>query len=180
MIPFIFAATEEAESTGGASALGLSFSAFLIQMITFIIVFLILNKYAFKPIGKKLEERRQVIEDGVKMGLQLEKEKKQQDEEIAKITRDARHEADKIIATGHKEARAIMADTEKATARKVETMITDAEARINEESEQAKLKVEKDIINLVSEATEALVGEKVDPKKDAELIDKILKGRIKK
>lgn len=184
MIPFIIATTEQAaeaaESTSGASALGLSLSAFLIQMITFIIVFMILNKYAFKPIGKKLEERRQVIEDGVKMGLQLEKEKKQQDVEIAKITRDARHEADKIIATGHKEARSIMSDTEKATARKVETMLADAEVRIEEESEQARQKLEKDIVGLISEATEALVGEKVDTKKDAELIDKILKGRTKK
>lgn len=180
MIPIIFAATEESGSTGGAEALGLSFSAFLIQLITFVIVFLILNRFAFKPIVKKLEERRQVIEDGVKMGLELEKERLALDAEIIKIKRDARHEADKIIATGHKEARSIMSDTEKATARKVETMITDAEARIEEESEQARLSLEKDIVGLISEATEALVGEKVDTKKDAELIDKILKGRRKK
>ena len=180
MIPFIIAATEEAESIGGAEALGLSFSAFLIQLITFVIVFLILNRFAFKPIVKKLEERRQVIEDGVKMGLELEKERKELDAEVVKITRDARHEADKIIATGHKEARSVMSDSEKATARKVETMITDAEARIEEESEQARLGLEKDIVGLISEATEALVGEKVDTKKDAELIDKILKGRMKK
>jgi F-type H+-transporting ATPase subunit b len=180
MAPFIIAATEETGSTGGAEALGLSFSAFLIQLITFVIVFLILNKFAFKPIGKKLEERRKVIDDGVKLGLELEKEREALKKEVAEIERDARHEADKIIATGHKEARAIMSETEKATARKTETMITDAEARIEEESLQAKLSLEKDIVGLISEATEALVGEKVDPKKDAELIDKILKGRMKK
>jgi F-type H+-transporting ATPase subunit b len=180
MAPFIIAATEETGSTGGAEALGLSFSAFLIQLITFVIVFLILNKFAFKPIGKKLEERRKVIDDGVKLGLELEKEREALKKEVAEIERDARHEADKIIATGHKEARAIMSETEKATARKTETMIADAEARIEEESLQAKLSLEKDIVGLISEATEALVGEKVDPKKDAELIDKILKGRIKK
>lgn len=180
MIPFIIATTEGAEKASGAEALGISLSALLIQLITFVIVFLILNKFAFKPIVKKLEERRLVIEDGVKMGLQLEKEKKAQDAEIAKITRDAHHEADKIIATGHKEARDVMRETEKTTARKVETMLADAEARIEEESEQARKSLEKDIIGLVSEATEALVGEKVDPKKDAELIDKILKDRTRK
>ena len=38
---------------------------------------------------------------------------------------------------------------------------------------------QQDIVKLISEATEALVGKKVDPKADAEIIDKILKGRIK-
>lgn len=182
MVPFIFAATEEAAEAapkGGAEALGLSFSAFLISTISFVIVFLILKKFAFKPIIKVLEERRQVIDDGVKMGLQLEKERKALDEEIIKIKREAHHEADKIIATGHKEAREVMRESEKTTARKVEAMLADAEARIEEESEQARKGLEKDIIGLISEATEALVGEKVDPKKDAELIDKILKDRTR-
>jgi len=180
MGPFIFAAVEETGPKSGAEALSLSFSAFLIQTISFVIVFLILKRFAFKPITKMLEERRHVIDDGVKMGLQLEQERIALDAEIVKIKREAHHEADKIIATGHKEAREVMRDSEKTTARKVETMLADAEARIEEESEQARKGLEKDIIGLVSEATEALVGEKVDPKKDAELIDKILKSRNRK
>ena len=180
MAPFILAATEDAGSKSFTEALSLSPSAFLIQMITFVIVFLILKRFAFKPIVKKLEERRQVIDHGVKMGLELEKQKAELDKQGGVIIREARHEADKIIATGHKEARAIISDTEKATSRKVEAMVADAEARIEEESEQARLSLEKDIVGLISEATEALVGEKVDTKKDAALIDKILKGRTKK
>ena len=39
--------------------------------------------------------------------------------------------------------------------------------------------LEKDIIGLISEATEAIVGEKVDMAKDGEIIDKILKRRAK-
>ena len=57
--------------------------------------------------------------------------------------------------------------------------MTDAEARINEETEQAKRKLEKEIVGLVSEATEVIVDEKVDAKKDAALIAKALKGQSK-
>lgn len=179
MIPIVLANTEQAEATG-IGALNISLSAFIIQLITFTIVFLILNKYAFKPIGRKLEERRKVIEDGVKLGLKLEKEKAKVDIEIVEVKKDARKEADKIIATAHKEAREVIRDAEKSTARKVEAMLAEADVRIVEETEQSKRKLEKDIVGLISEATEALVGQKVDPKKDAELIDKILKGRNKK
>ena len=180
MLPIIFAATEEEGSKSFAGALNLSLSAFVIQMITFVIVFLILKKFAFKPIVQKLEERRQVIDDGVKMGLELEKQKIELDKQGEALIRDARHEADKIIATGHKEARANMSDTEKATARKVETMIADAETRIEDETEQAHRRMEKDMVGLISEATEALIGEKVDQAKDAVIIDKVLKDRTKK
>ena len=70
-----------------------------------------------------------------------------------------------------------MRDADKAAARKAEAMMADAEARIHEETAAAKQKLEKDIVGLVSEATEAIVGEKVDPKKDAEIIEKIIRKR---
>ncbi len=179
MIPFVFAAEEaaHAETTSGIGALGISPSAFIIQLISFAIVILLLNKFAFKPIIRMLEERRKVIDDGVKMGQKLEKERAKLDDEVVKVMRDARVEADKIIGNGQKEAREIIREAEKVGARKVDTMLVDAEARISEETEQAKRKLEKEIVGLVSDVTEAIVDEKVDPKKDAELIDKALKGQ---
>lgn len=174
----LFAAEETAESSPLAS-LGVDFRSFLFQIITFILVLLVLKKFAFKPISEKLAERRKVIDDGVKMGLRMEKEKADLDKQVAQAMKDARVEADKIIATAHKESREVVREAEKKAARKAEVMVSDAEDRIAEESERAKLKLEKEIVGLISEATEALVGQKVDPKKDAEIIDKILKGRIK-
>lgn len=177
MIPMLFATAEEAAEPTGIAALHISFSAFLIQLISFIIVFALLKKFAFKPIVKLLEERRKTIEDGVKMGQRMEKERAKLDSEVTKVMRDARTEADKIIGNGQKEAREIIREAEKAGSRKVDTMMADAEARIAEETEQSKRKLEKEIVELVSDATEAIVEEKVDSAKDAKLIDKAMKGR---
>lgn len=181
MIQMFFAETAKSaeESASGIGALGVSPSAFLVQLITFVIVFLLLKKFAFGPIVKLLEERRKVIDTGVKMGQKLEKERAKLDAEVVKVMRDARVEADKIIGNGQKEAREIIREAEKAGSKKVDTMLTDAEARIAEESEQAKRKLEKEIVGLVSEATEAIVEEKVDARKDAKLIDKALKDQAK-
>jgi F-type H+-transporting ATPase subunit b len=175
MIHLLFAA-EEAQSSG-IGALGVSPGAFLIQFLSFVIVVLLLKKFAFKPIIRLLEERRKVIEDGVKMGQRMEKERAKLDSEVVKVMRDARMEADKIIQNGQKEAREIIRDAEKAGQRKVDIMVSDAEARITEETAQAKRKLEKEIVAMVSDATEAIVEEKVDPTKDAKLIDKALKGQ---
>lgn len=177
MVTTLFAAEEAASGIG---TLGVSLSSLLIQLITFVLAIVLLKRFAFKPIIKMLEQRRQVIEDGVKLGQKMEREQAKLEETSAKIIREARHEADRIIGDGQKEAREILREAEKTGKRKTDAMMSDAEARIKEESEQAKRRLEKDIVGLVSEATEAVVEEKVDSKRDTELIEKAVKGHGKK
>lgn len=176
MIFTLFAAEETAS---GGLPLGLSLSAFLVQLITFIFVFIVLKKFAFKPIVKLLEKRRQTIEDGVRLGEQMEKKQAHLEEESAAVIREARHDADRIIANAHKESREVLREAEKAAKVKTDALIHDAEERIDENTDRARRSLEKDIVNLVSEATEAVVHEKVDAKKDADLIDRAMKGRKK-
>ena len=172
----MFFAVETSEGSPLA-ALGVDARSFIFQLITFFLVFLVLKKFAFKPITKMLIERRRVIEDGVKMGLRMEKEKAKLDEHVADVKRKARHEADQIIAAAHKDAREVVREAEKGAQKKVNAMLADADERMEQEAVQAKKRLEKDIVGLVSEATEAIVGEKVDASKDAKLIDKALKGQ---
>lgn len=163
----------------GAEALplGLNPKAFVIQLVTFVFVFMVLKRFAFKPITRMLEKRRQTIEDSVRLGQKLERERTKLDEEVARITREARHEADKIIAASHKDAREVVREAEKTAQRKVDAMLADADVRIHEEAQHARRTLEKDLVGLVSEATETIVGEKVDAKKDAELVKQAMKGR---
>ena len=174
-----FFAEAAASSESPLAALGVSGKAFLIQLITFVLVFLLLKKFAFTPITKMLEERRKVIDDGVRLGQKLDGERDKFEKEMTNATRDARQEADKIISGGHKEARELIREAEKTAQRKSEAMLADAEARIVEETAHAKRKLEKDLVGLISEATEAIVGEKIDAKKDALLVDRVMKGLAK-
>lgn len=175
MLPIYFAATEATESGG---ILGFNPQSFIVQIITFILVFILLKKFALDKIVAILEKRHQVIDEGVRHGQQMQKERENFEKETSKIAREARHQADDIISDAQKEARDIIREAEKAAHKKSEIMLADTEVRINEEVKQAKRKLEKDVANLVSEATEAVVEEKVDAKKDSELIDKaIKKGR---
>ncbi len=178
MIGLLFAA-EAADSGSPLAALGVDGKSLIFQLITFVLVFLILKKFAFKPITKMLVERRRVIADGILLGEQMEQEKANLDIKSNTVIREARHEADKIIAIAHKESRELIMAAEKDAKVKVEAIIKDADARIGEDADRARRAVEKDIIGLVSEATEAVVHEKVDSKKDSAVIDKVLKDRKK-
>lgn len=172
MVQILFAADT---SHASALPLGIDAKTLIFQFITFLIVFVVLKKFAVKPIVAMLNKRHETIDDGVRMGMTMEKEKAKFDKKLDAVMRETRHEADKIIANANKEAREIIRDAEKAAQRKTDAMFADAEARIAEESKQAKRKLEKEIVEMVSTATEAIVGEKVDASKDAKLIDKALK-----
>jgi F-type H+-transporting ATPase subunit b len=178
MIFALFAATEHAEAAEGLP-LGLSLSAFIIQLITFIFVFIVLKKFAFKPIVKLLEKRRQTIEDGITLGEKMEQEKAKLEETTNLVIRDARLEADKIIGIAHKESREIIRAAEHDAKGRVESIMKEANVKIEEDTERARRVLEKDLVGLVSEATEAVVNEKVTSQKDTDIVKEALKGRKK-
>ncbi|MDQ3093958.1 MAG: F0F1 ATP synthase subunit B [bacterium] len=180
MLQIYFAATEQAAEQTESSILGVSIQAFVFQLITFILVFLLLKKFAFNRIVKVLDDRHKVIDEGVRHGQNMKKERESFENETEKIINEARHHADEIIGDAQKEGRDIIREAEKSAHKKSEALLADAEVRVNEEAKQAKRKLEREIAGLVSEVTEAVVEQKVDAKKDAELIDKALKKGMAK
>jgi len=170
--------TQFGDSASGIGALGLNLTSFLIQLGTFIIAFLVLRKWAFKPILKVLNDRRETIEKGVSLGEKMQKEQAEMEQKVAQALREARTQADKIIADASASGHQIISDAETKAKEKSEAIITAAEDRIDQNLKLARAKLEKDLAGLVAEATEAIIDEKIDTQKDAVLIDKALKGQI--
>ena len=159
-----------AGSSGGIGALGIDFKALILQIITFLLVFWLLKKFALDKILKTLEQRRNTIDDSVKLGLEMEAEKALLAGKLDKMLASARTEADKIIAAGHQEAKDLIKAAEEAAARKTQSLLDDANARIGDEIEQARKNLEQEILFLVAEASEAVLGEKLDSPKDSQFI----------
>lgn len=169
-------AAEEAEASGIA-ALGLDPKAFLVQMVTFLLVFYILKKLAFGRIVNMLEKRRKTIEEGVTLGAKMAKEKEKLDREVAKLRSEARKDAEQLLDDTKAQAAVILKEAEAAAAERADQIIEEARARIDDETARARRKLEKEMVELVVEATEAVTREKLDAEKDSTLINNALKGR---
>ena len=167
----------EASGESGIGALGVDGKAFLIQLITFVLAFLVLKKWAFKPIIKMLEERRKTIEAGVMLGEQMRKDQTALEAKVSEALAAARTEADGIIAGANETSRQTMRETEDKARDKAAGILKQAEERIASDTQRARKQLEGELVGLISEATEAIIGEKVDAKKDAALIDQALKGQ---
>jgi len=166
-----------ADSSSGIGALGVSGQAFVIQLITFILAYLVLRRWAFGPIIKILRERRETIESGVKLGEQMQKAKAELEAQVDEVLHDSRQQADGIIAGAQDTARQTIREAEDKAREKAAGILKEAEERVVQDTARARQQLEKELVGLISEATEAIIEEKVDAKKDAQLIDRALKGR---
>ncbi len=173
MIAFLHILAEGEPS--GIGALGIDPMAIVAQAITFLLFLWLLKKFALEKIVHTLEDRRKIIDDGILLGREMEKEKSELDARVTEALKQARADADKILADAQVEASERAKQSEAATKRKVEQMLEDAKARIETELREARKQLEGEMINLVIAATETLISQKLDPAKDNELIAKALK-----
>jgi F-type H+-transporting ATPase subunit b len=171
--------TKFGESSSGIGALGFDGKAFLIQLTTFILAYLVLRRWAFGPITKMLDERRETIERGVKLGEDMQKEKAKLEQQVEDKLHEARVEADQMISGAQETARETIREAEEKARVKADNIVAEAEGRIATETARARKALETEMAGLVAEATEVIIGEKVDAKKDAELIERALKAREK-
>ncbi|MEI7838206.1 MAG: F0F1 ATP synthase subunit B [bacterium] len=169
--------TNFADQSSGIGALGVNLQALIIQLITFLIVLWVLKKWAFKPILKVLSDRRKLIESGVNLGNEMKKKEQELEEERKKILHEAQANADKLISDSKDEAKDIISKSEDDAKNRATSILEDANKQIDENTKRSKKKLEKELYGLISEATEAIIGEKIDETKDAKIIDNVLKGQ---
>lgn len=170
--------TNFGDSSSGLGALGVDGKALIIQLITFVLALLVLKRYAFKPISKMLNERRELIESGVKLGEDMQKEKAKLETKINAALTEARTQADGIVAAAQDTARDSVREAEIKAHEKADAILAEAKQRTLQDVARARKQLEQELVGLISDATEAIIDEKVDAKKDAALIDKALKGRV--
>ena len=167
-------ATSHAAEATGIAALGLDPLAILAQAGTFLLLFWVVKKFALGKIVQTLEERRKTIDDGVRLGLKMEAEQAKLEETVEAELQKARVASDQILAAAQKEAGEIIQAAEDKASQKVDQMVADAHVRIEDDMQRARKSLEKDILSMVADATEIIIEEKLDEKRDNNLIQRTL------
>jgi F-type H+-transporting ATPase subunit b len=167
---------EETPATGLA-ALGIDGQAFIVQLLTFLLVFFVLYKFVFHRIVDILEKRQKTIEEGVSLTGEMQAEKERLDAEVERVRKQTRAEADELIADTRDKASLIIKQAEEKSQAKADQIIKEAKQKIAEESDKAKRRLEKEMVELIVATTEEVTRQKLDQDKDRQLVSKILKER---
>ena len=157
-------------------ALGINVGFLVVQIINFLIVFVVLRSWVYKPIVGLLEKRRETIAKGL---------------EDARIASEARANAEKEVEKLLSDARTKAAQEAREATLRVEQqgkeVLAAAEAKAGKAREKALAEVEQERARILSDlrgqvaalavaAAQKLIGEALDAKKQRALIDEFFAG----
>ena len=168
-----------AEESEGIAALGLDPMAIGAQLFTFLLLFWIVKKFALSGIVKNLQKRHDDINRGLHLTAELDKQKAELDERVEQILKVARKDADLIIAEAHTESSKVIQSAEESAGRKADDILKSAESKIERDIVNARQELKGEMASLITEATEAILNQKLDSTNDRKLVENYLKEAMK-
>jgi len=167
-------ASEAAAHQGLLQALGLDWKLLVEQAIAFLILVAVLGKYVYPTLIKAIDDRRSAIEAGLEEAKKAQEELEKAEAKIEKLLVTAREEADEIVKRSQQEATGIVSDAEAKAKTRAESFLKDAHSQLQADVATARQTLKSDTVNLVATATEQIIHEKIDSKKDEALIMRVL------
>jgi F-type H+-transporting ATPase subunit b len=166
---------EAAPSGNPLSALGISPSLFVFQLINFAIVASIIWFLILKPLTKKMTERQKLIDESIDNAKKIQDNLRHSEQKYQEKIDTAKAEAMKILEKAG-------ADSEKSTLEmkdkakvEIEHLVEQAKKNIRSEREDMVAEVKKAAAELVVSALEKVLSEKITDKKDHQLVEEMIK-----
>ena len=156
--------------------IGFDWQVALANFISFLLIFWILKKYAFGPIGNIIDERKKIIDEGVDKAQQSETEllvaKQKAEEELKK----ARNEANQIVAKAKENGDDLVARAEKDAAGKADIAMEKAHKTIEKQKEQLEKELLEKTAGLVAKGVAKILDEDVDATKNQSISKRALEA----
>ena len=160
-----------ADLSGG---LGINAFAFLSQLISFGIVFVILWKWGFPILLRTLEKRQAVIREGVENAEKARRDLAEATTRAEQVMQEARVQAQETIALATKAAeREAIRIQEDAHARAAQIEQQQV-ARIQQEAARARAELSRLVVNLSISAAGKVISKSVDSSDNRRLVEEFV------
>ena len=139
-------------------------------IVCFLIALFVLKRYAFGPIQKMIDERREQIRRSIEEADNARTEARQLLEEHRALMSEARGEAEQILAGARKTREAMEQRMREETEHERQRRLEETRREIAAETGRALEQIRSEVADLTLEATSIVVGKKLDSDRDRELI----------
>ena len=154
---------------------GIEWKLLIAQLVNFFVLFYLLKRFAYQPILKMLEDRKEKIEKGLRDSEASQKKLAEIETKEKEVLVEARKQAQEIVAKAEAMAKKNKEEIAIAAKEQSEKIISEAEKKIELEKNKMMQEVRQQVAELVVSATEKIIGEKIDSEKDKNLIEKAIK-----
>jgi F-type H+-transporting ATPase subunit b len=145
-------------------------------LIAFGITFFVLKKYAFGPIQKTIDDRRDRIRQAVEEADNARNEARELLEQNRAILAQARSESADILAETRKVADAQLDRAKQEVEAERQRRLEDTRKQIDAETVRAIGQIRSEVADLTVEATQRVVGKVLDNEDQRRLVEEAVQG----
>jgi len=153
---------------------GINAVAFLSQLVSFGIIFLVLWRWGFPVILNILSQRQRVIQEGVENAQRAKRELDEATTRAEQILLEARRQAQETIANATKAAEAEANRIQEEARTRAEEIGKQEVARIQQEAARARADLIRLVVNLSINAASKVIGKSIDSKDNRRLVEQFI------
>ncbi|MDP1774561.1 MAG: F0F1 ATP synthase subunit B [Methylobacter sp.] len=154
----------------------MSINATLIgQMITFALLVWFTMKYIWPPLFDSLEERKKKIADGLAAAEKGQEAMHLAEKKAKGVLKEAKEQSSEIVNLAQKRANELVEASKDTAKKEGERLILVAKAQIEQEKQNAKESLRKEVSALALRAAEQILSAEIDKTKHQDILSKISK-----
>jgi F-type H+-transporting ATPase subunit b len=148
-------------------------------VIIFILLLIILKKFAWKPILKSVDDRNNSIKEALLSAEKAKEEMQQLSADNDKILKQARMERDSIIKDAREIKEKTISEAKNKAAKEAEKIITEAKEQIKNEQMKAMTELKNEIADISIQMAEKIIKTELkDSKSQKKLIEEDIKKQL--
>lgn len=143
-------------------------------IITFVLLVVVLGKFAWKPILEALHNREQEIADSLKKAEEAKRDAERMMQENKIAMEKASNETARLIAEGRAMAEQLKNDIVVKANESAKKMLEQAKEEISREKDAAMSQLRTEVADLSISVAEKILDESLDGAKQKKMVDKVL------
>lgn len=158
----------------GISDIGLNLPVLIAQIVNFTVLLVLLRLFAYKPVLKILDERRERIREGLSAAERSQQQAVEASRAAQSEIESARREGQQIVAQAQQVAQRVQEEARQQAQQQQEVMLERARGEIQLERDSAIAELRREFADLTIAAAEKVIGQSLDRAAHQRLIEQAL------
>jgi F-type H+-transporting ATPase subunit b len=163
---------------GGFASLGINLPLLVVFIINFIVLFVLLRIFLYKPVMKMLDERAQRTKEGMELAEATKKEYEQAKGEVQKQIEKGRQETQAIIAQAMQVGERLKEESRQEATKQAQTIIDRTRTELETERDKIVEDLRREFVDISIAAAEKVIKETLDREKHRKLIEETLRESV--
>lgn len=148
-------------------------ATFIAQIVVFLILLWVINKFIVPPISKMIDERSKKIAEGLAAAERGQKDLDEAKSRADEVVREARDRANQILDQASRRSNEIVEQAKHTAVAEGDRLIAAAKQQTELEATKAREELRKQVAELTVRSASKVLGREIDPAKHADILGKL-------